>query len=305
LSVGFKDLVKTGLFRSPSAVGSFLRHYKGYEFLAPIPVNAFGIPPTERAQWLSIGALPGDDTGMMMIRLGELLERKILYQGDRRRLTQKQEVEQAMQVVAARREDAENHSRGRKTATVSPTARQQAMQEHIDELKESDPALLVSLAQSMLHAACGNAHLAASLRTQAKNLQEQPIWGAPNPRQSLSPSGALELPSPWRDGVAATPVRLVSSPPSGHADTTVVLSTAQLRYASEKRSPFPSQWVSLLPCEYSHGTSKRESLLTRAPLRTTPQVQQREPHQLGRHSYRVTSSPATTVSVTQNHGGRA
>ncbi len=221
MSVGFKDLVKTRLFRSPTAVGSFLKHYKGYEFLDPIPVNAFGIPPTERAQWLSIGALPGDDTGMMMIRLGELLERKILYQGDKPRLTQKQEVEQAMQVVAARRQGPTES----KTVEPSPNARQQEIQQLIDDLKESNPALLVSFAQSMLHAACGNAHLAASLKTQEKNLQEQPVWGAPHPRRSLSPSRALESPSLLI--VVVTSARLVSSPPA-YVDN-VVLNNAQLR----------------------------------------------------------------------------
>ncbi len=39
-SVGFMELVNTNFFRSPACVGTFLKHYKDYDFLEPTKVNA-------------------------------------------------------------------------------------------------------------------------------------------------------------------------------------------------------------------------------------------------------------------------
>jgi hypothetical protein len=59
LSVGYKELAATEMFRDPQAVGSFIKFYRKYDFCEPIPVNKFGIPPEETNYWLGIGASPG------------------------------------------------------------------------------------------------------------------------------------------------------------------------------------------------------------------------------------------------------
>lgn len=59
LSVGYKELAGTEMFRSPQAVASFIKFYKGYDFCEPIPVNKFGIPPEQTNYWLNIGASAG------------------------------------------------------------------------------------------------------------------------------------------------------------------------------------------------------------------------------------------------------
>ncbi len=60
LSVGYKELTDTELFRSPKSVASFLKFYGQYDFCEPIPVNRFGIPPEETNYWLNIGASAGE-----------------------------------------------------------------------------------------------------------------------------------------------------------------------------------------------------------------------------------------------------
>jgi hypothetical protein len=69
-----------------------------------VPVNKFGIPPTERNHWLNIGASHGDDASLILVRFGELLDRrlqKLILNQDPQ--TQKQELRRAIELVDERR----------------------------------------------------------------------------------------------------------------------------------------------------------------------------------------------------------
>ena len=155
LSVGLEDLMSTRLFSSSHSVGSFLKYYKRYDFLDPIPVSTFGIAPTETTRWLSIVNVPNDDTGMMMIRLGELLERKIIHQAGKPRLSQRQEVEQALQVVEERRKTRRGSDGNRALGSdvAASTVALQAIHQHVQALKtqaEIVSMAIVSMTQEML-----------------------------------------------------------------------------------------------------------------------------------------------------------
>ena len=52
LNVGFLELQKTGLFKNPNAISTFIKFYGEYEFLQPIHVTKWGKPPTNKNEEL-------------------------------------------------------------------------------------------------------------------------------------------------------------------------------------------------------------------------------------------------------------
>ena len=54
VSVGYLDLLSTGLFTSSRAVFSFLEFYSQHDFLKPVPIGKYGLPPNCRHEWKSL-----------------------------------------------------------------------------------------------------------------------------------------------------------------------------------------------------------------------------------------------------------
>lgn len=49
-SVGFKELYATGHFRDQTAVAAFIKYYRRYDFLKPVPID--GYPPSKEGDEL-------------------------------------------------------------------------------------------------------------------------------------------------------------------------------------------------------------------------------------------------------------
>ena len=65
VSVGYRELLHTGLFRSPAAVVSFLRFYSQYDFLKPPTVNKYGKSPDLCVEWNAGGALETKESAIL------------------------------------------------------------------------------------------------------------------------------------------------------------------------------------------------------------------------------------------------
>jgi hypothetical protein len=54
INVGFMDLHKTGLFKDPVSISSFIKFYGEYDFLQPIHVTKWGKPPSNKNEELLV-----------------------------------------------------------------------------------------------------------------------------------------------------------------------------------------------------------------------------------------------------------
>ena len=77
VSVGYRELLHTGLFRSPAAVVSFLRFYSQYDFLKPPTVNKYGKSPDLCVEWNAGGALETKESAILAHMIVSRMERRI------------------------------------------------------------------------------------------------------------------------------------------------------------------------------------------------------------------------------------
>ena len=54
INIGFMDLHKTGLFKNPGSISSFIKFYGEYDFLQPIHVTKWGKPPSNKNEELLV-----------------------------------------------------------------------------------------------------------------------------------------------------------------------------------------------------------------------------------------------------------
>ena len=99
-SVGYLDLVYTGLFRDDRAVLSFLGYYKQYPFLTPQPVGKYGKDPAATSEWTGRGAFENADSATLAF----MLDRKIKLACHRPPVPLCQELRHAIATVADRRD---------------------------------------------------------------------------------------------------------------------------------------------------------------------------------------------------------
>ena len=98
LSVGAPELSKTGLFRNADAIKSFLLFYSKFDFLEPPELGKYGIPPAESNQYNPTGEFSADTAW-----LAAFMDRKMHRGGENRIKPLRQQLKDAIKVVADRR----------------------------------------------------------------------------------------------------------------------------------------------------------------------------------------------------------